>query len=189
MRHPVLRLDFGGGVFGDPDGLRADVDAQLEAAEERTGMRTRSGSLPARLRRLIAEMHRRSGRRVVLLVDEYDKPILDALDRPELSRANRDFLRGLYANVKVADAHLHLTLLTGVSRFSKVSLFSGVNNLIDITLDPHFSDVCGYTDADVPAGLPQPGGAPEPQRRAAAAPGAGRVPADRQQRPAGAAPP
>ena len=84
-----------------------------------------------------------------MLVDEYDKPILDALDAPEAARANRDFLRGLYSVVKDSDAHVKFTFLTGVSKFSKVSLFSGLNNLKDITLDPRFSAICGYTDADL----------------------------------------
>ena len=84
-----------------------------------------------------------------MLVDEYDKPILDALDVPETARANRDYLRGLYSTVKSADAHVKFTFLTGVSKFSKVSLFSGLNNLIDITLDPRYSGVCGYSDEDL----------------------------------------
>ena len=82
-------------------------------------------------------------------MDEYDKPILDALDAPEAARANREFLRGLYATINASDAHVKFTFLTGVSKFSKVSLFSGLNNLIDITLDPRHSAICGYTEADL----------------------------------------
>ena len=84
-----------------------------------------------------------------MLVDEYDKPILDALDTPDIARANRDFLHGLYSTIKSGDAHVEFTLLTGVSKFSKVSLFSGLNNLKDVTLDPRYSAVCGYSDADL----------------------------------------
>ena len=69
-----------------------------------------------------------------MLVDEYDKPILDALNIPEIARANRDYLHSLYSTVKFADAHVKFTFLTGVSKFSRVSLFSGLNNLSDITL-------------------------------------------------------
>ena len=85
----------------------------------------------------------------MVLVDEYDKPILDALDTPEVARANRDFLRGLYAVIKDCDAHIRFSFITGVSKFSKVSLFSGLNNLTDITLDPRYSAICGYTEADL----------------------------------------
>ena len=84
-----------------------------------------------------------------MLVDEYDKPILDALEEPEVARANRDYLRGLYATIKDCDAHVRFCFLTGVSKFSKVSLFSGLNNLDDITLDPSYSSICGYTEEDL----------------------------------------
>ena len=86
-----------------------------------------------------------------MLIDEYDKPILDALEVPDIARANRDFLRGLYATIKDCDAHVCFTFITGVSKFSKVSLFSGLNNLKDITLDRRYSAICGYTDTDLDA--------------------------------------
>ena len=151
VRHPVLRLDFGSGDFEQPDWLPEDLALQLEAIEKSAGIAAGSGSAPARFRRLIAELHERTGRRVVVLVDEYDKPILDALGTPGVARANRSFLRGLYSVIKSSDAHIKFTLLTGVSKFSKVSLFSGLNNLMDITLDPCYSSICGYTDADLEA--------------------------------------
>ena len=89
--------------------------------------------------------------RVAVLIDGYDKPILDALEVPEVACANRDYLRGLYSTIKFDDAHIAFTFLTGVSKFSKVSLFSGLNNLKDITLDPRYSAICGYTEADLDA--------------------------------------
>ncbi len=104
---------------------------------------------PERLRDLLRALHAKTGRRVVVLVDEYDKPLLDALDTPDLSRANRDYLRGLYSTIKSSDAHVRFTLLTGVSKFSKVSVFSGLNNLTDITLDPRYLAICGYTETDL----------------------------------------
>ena len=147
--HPVLRLDFGSGDYEQPDWLAEDAAAQLEAIEKRTGASAGSGSPPARFRRLITQLHERCGQRVVVLVDEYDKPILDALASPEIAHANRGFLRGLYSVIKSCDAHIQFTLLTGVSKFSKVSIFSGLNNLIDITLDPCYSAICGYTEQDL----------------------------------------
>ena len=86
---------------------------------------------------------------MVVLVDEYDKPILDALDTPDVARANRDYLRGLYSTIKSGDAHVRFAFLTGVSKFSKVSVFSGLNNLTDVTLDPRYSAICGYTETDL----------------------------------------
>ena len=151
VRRPVVRLDFGSGRFGDSDALREDVMAQLDAIERRTEVASAYDAAHARFRRLLQVLHERTGQRVAVLVDEYDKPILDALGTPEVARANRDFLHGLYSTIKSGDAHVEFTLLTGVSKFSKVSLFSGLNNLKDITLDPRYSAVCGYTDADLDA--------------------------------------
>ena len=148
-RHPVLRLSFGGGHFKDPDHLPGNVMAQLDAVERETGVVSRYSSAPDRLGHMLEALHRQAGRPVAVLVDEYDKPILDALDVPEVACANRDYLRGLYATIKDRDAHVRFTFVTGVSRFSKVSLFSGLNNLTDITLDPDYSALCGYTDADL----------------------------------------
>ena len=148
-RHPVLRLSFGGGHFKDPDHLPGNVMAQLDAVERETGVVSRYASAPDRLGHMLEALHRQAGRPVAVLVDEYDKPILDALDVPEVACANRDYLRGLYATIKDRDAHVRFTFVTGVSRFSKVSLFSGLNNLTDITLDPDYSALCGYTDADL----------------------------------------
>ena len=146
---PVVRLSFGSGSFANPGWLAEDAATQLDAIEKRAGVAGGGGSAPARFRRLIAELHEDSRQRVVILVDEYDKPILDALDAPEVARANRDFLRGLYSVVKECDADIKFTLLTGVSKFSKVSIFSGLNNLKDITLDPRYSAICGYTERDL----------------------------------------
>ena len=151
VRHPVLRLDFSGGSFKTPGSLHEDVMAQLDAIGRETGVDARYDAAPARFRHLVSRLHQQTGQRVAVLVDEYDRPILDALDVPEVARANRDYLRGLYATVKAADAHIKFTFLTGVSKFSKVSLFSGLNNLIDITLEADYSAVCGYTDADLNA--------------------------------------
>ena len=149
VRNPVVRLSFGAGHFKRPDDLQAAVMDRLEMQESQAGVTARHESAPARLAHLIGTLHERTGRRVVVLVDEYDKPILDALDVPEVARANRDYLRGLYAVIKDSDAHIRFSFLTGVSKFSKVNLFSGLNNLTDITLDPRCSAICGYTDTDL----------------------------------------
>ena len=150
VRHPVLRLSFGSGTFTEPGALDAHVLEQLAAAERRAsapalGPATARGRFAA----LLEALHARDGCPVVVLVDEYDRPILDALETPAVARANRDYLRGLYAVIKDSGAHVRFAFLTGVSKFSKVSLFSGLNNLTDITLDPTYSAVCGYTDRDL----------------------------------------
>ena len=149
VRYPVLRFDFSSGNYQGPDDLRKEVAMQLDALENEAKVSLRDENASARLRHLMKVLHERSGQRVVLLVDENDKPILDALAVPEVARSNRDFLHSLYATTKDCDAHIHFTFLTGVSQFTKASIFSGLNNLINITLDARYSSICGYTDVDL----------------------------------------
>ena len=150
VSHPVVRLDFAGGHFAEPGHLHANVLAQLDGLEVASGVTPRYDTAPERFGYLIRSLHEQTGHRVAVLVDEYDKPILDALvETPAIARANRDYLAGLYGVIKANDAHVHFTFLTGVSKFSKVNLFSQLNNLTDITLDPVYSSICGYTECDL----------------------------------------
>ncbi|MCP5196208.1 MAG: ATP-binding protein [Gammaproteobacteria bacterium] len=147
---PVILLDFGEGILSSVDSLNASVAMQLEeyaTAHEVTLPPNRYIHL--RLRNLILKLHGATGERVVVLVDEYDKPILDHLHQPERALELREGLRNLYSVLKTQDAHLRFVLLTGVSKFSKVSLFSGLNNLKDITLDERFGALCGYTQSEL----------------------------------------
>lgn len=98
---------------------------------------------------LIRDAHAQYHQAAVVLIDEYDKPILDNILEPNKARELREGLKNLYSVLKDADPHLRMVLLTGVSKFSKVSLFSGLNNLRDITLSPDHATVCGYTDEDI----------------------------------------
>ena len=151
VRHPVLRLSFGSGNFKVPGYVETNLMAQLDAVERRTGVASDYATGPERFAHLLEALHDQAGQPVAVLIDEYDKPILDAFEEPDIARANRDFLRGLYAVIKDCDAHVRFTFITGVSKFSKVRLFSGLNNLTDITLEPEYSGICGYTDADLDA--------------------------------------
>ena len=105
-RHPVVRLSFGGSSFTEPAHLHANVLAQLEGVAEQQGVSVRYATGPERFAHLLRTLHARAGQRVAVLVDEYDKPILDALETPEVARANRDYLRGLYGVIKDSDAHV-----------------------------------------------------------------------------------
>ena len=107
-------------------------------------------------RTLLDGLHTLTGRTVVVLVDEYDKPILDVFDNPELARANRDYLRGVYGIIKDAARHVRFVFVTGVSMFSKVSLSSGLNNLRDISLDPRYSSLEGSIGRIQCSAVPQP---------------------------------
>ena len=149
VKHPVVRFQFAGGNYRDPDRLRLAVTRQLDVIGEKAGIGPRYADAPDRLDHLIRSLRRSTGQQVVVLVDEYDKPVLDALSEPDVALANRDFLRGFYGVVKDCDADIRFCFLTGVSKFSKAGLFSGLNNLNDITLDRRYGTICGYTDADL----------------------------------------
>ena len=150
-RHPVVRLSFGRGDFRALDGARVTVERQLAATERRAGLQPDPVEASNRFGELIEALHERTGQRAVVLVDEYDKPILDALGDRELALANRDFLRSLYGAIKDCDRHLRFVFLTGVSKFSQAGIFSGLNNLNDITLDERYGALCGYTDDELDA--------------------------------------
>ena len=149
-RHPVVRLSFDG-KYNAPGEIEGDVIEQLEAIERHHDLAPvpTSDTGPRRLRNILDRLHRKAGRQVVVLVDEYDKPILDVLQDPELATANRDYLRGFYGIIKGSAEHVRFVFVTGVSMFSKVSLFSGLNNLKDISLDPRYATICGYTENDL----------------------------------------
>ncbi len=149
VRYPVVRLDFAGLNATVPGALDEHVQEQLAEIESDADIQPHRSSASWRFRHLIRTLHSETGQPVCVLVDEYDKPILDALENPDLARANRDYLRGLYGMIKACDQHIRFVFLTGVSKFSKVSLFSGLNNLNDITLDQRYAAICGYTEEDL----------------------------------------
>jgi hypothetical protein len=151
--YPVIRVSFSDGVLQNRAELDQRIRDILRLNREALGLH-----LPADLPEddiagnfadLIRQAHRSAGQRAVVLIDEYDKPILDNITNSAIALEMREGLKNLYSVLKGSDEHLKFTFLTGVSKFSKVSLFSGLNNLKDITLDARFSALCGYTDIDV----------------------------------------
>ena len=149
QRFPVIRISFGGATLEGREDLKETLEEQLADYEQQFALPARRPSPRGRLRDLIIRLHQQTGQKVVVLVDEYDKPILDRIENPGIALAMREELKNVYSVIKDADAHIRFAMLTGVSKFSKVSLFSGLNNLQDITLKPAFSAICGYTDVDV----------------------------------------
>ncbi|OGB34741.1 MAG: hypothetical protein A3F78_02135 [Burkholderiales bacterium RIFCSPLOWO2_12_FULL_61_40] len=149
QKHPVIRVSLSDGVLRN----RAELDQRLAEIlldnQKNLGVTCTHQSLGGQFGELIALAHQKTGQRAVVLIDEYDKPILDNITNSPVALEMREGLKNLYSVLKGSDAHLKFVFLTGVSKFSKVSLFSGLNNLTDITLDAHYSALCGYTDADV----------------------------------------
>jgi hypothetical protein len=146
---PVIRLSFGGGVLKSRLELEQKIRELLDINQAALGTRCEQLTISGCFGELIRNAHAATGERVVVLVDEYDKPILDNLTAPDIAREIRDGLRNLYSVIKDSDAHIRFAFLTGVSKFSKVSLFSGLNNLNDVTVDARYSAICGYTEVDV----------------------------------------
>ncbi len=150
VKRPVVQLSFGG-KHGEPKGLENNVLNQLHGIEEEFDLESlhpvRTG--PERLQNILRRLHRITGRQAVVLIDECDKPVLDALEKPETARANRDCLQGLYGILKDADEHVRFVFVTGITMFSKTSFSSGLNNLMDISLSPGYATICGYTDHDL----------------------------------------
>ncbi|GHV26540.1 ATPase AAA [Bacteroidia bacterium] len=147
-QYPVIYLDFGQINNDTSVNLQTDLeDVLVKIAQQHNITLTRTGA--GSFSELIAQLHKVAGQRVVVLIDEYDKPIVDNLSNLEVAEANRAVLHDFYQVMKAADEHLRFVFLTGVSKFAKVSVFSGLNNLRDITLNAQFATICGYTQAEL----------------------------------------
>ena len=148
IQYPVLKLSWGG-VLKNPDELCvAFADVLLRWKREYSVGYT-SDSQRGCFLEILEHLHARTGQKVVVLIDEYDKPILDNIAYVDVAVAMREELKNLYSVVKDADEHIKLAFITGVSKFSKVSLFSGLNNLQDISQAPRFGAICGYTQQEL----------------------------------------
>ena len=151
---PVFCLDFNGADYTRRGGLEDKLNAMLCAFEDRWGSNHPRIDFGPRFQRLLELAHEASGYRVVVLVDEYDKPLLDTMHDATLEEANRSTLKGFFSALKVADEHLHFVFITGVTKFSKVSIFSDLNQLRDISLVREFGGICGITQDELEANFP-----------------------------------
>lgn len=140
--HPVIRIDFAEGVYKTLDRLESRMMRILASHAEQEKITLSCTHIEDCFEELITALHKKTAQRVVVLVDEYDKPILDNIEEPETAREIRDGLRNFYSVLKAQGAHLRFVMLTGVSKFSKVSLFSGLNNLYETSSIFHIICVC-----------------------------------------------
>ena len=149
VKYPVIKISFSGGVHSKAD-LEEDLLHILKSNEERLGLKCENKSKAQYFfAEVIQKAFEKYQKKVVILVDEYDKPILDNIEHIPEALAIRDGMRDFYTKIKENDEYLRFAFLTGVSKFSKVSLFSGLNNLEDISLNADYGAVCGYTQLDV----------------------------------------
>lgn len=149
--YPVLHFDLGGETYNDESSLDVTLSQHLANMETEYGAVRRFDTHAARFKDIIDAAYRKTGSQVVILVDEYDKPVIDNLDNPELQDRMRETLRGFYGVMKSKDEFIRLGFLTGVTKIGKMSVFSDLNNLTDISLDREYADICGVSESDLKA--------------------------------------
>ena len=156
--YPVFHMDFNGGNFTEKGVLEKWIGGYISSWERETGLKTDSEQpLGLRFMEILKFAHEQSGHRAVVLVDEYDKPILDVLDVDKnLEEEHRNILKGFYSVFKGADEHLQFVFLTGVTKFSQVSVFSGFNQPFDISMHGKYETLCGITQEELDTTFREP---------------------------------
>ena len=151
QKHPVLYIDLNAEVYSDERALENILNVHLTQFEKLYGTEPTETTYPSRFAGIMRRACEKTRQRVVVLVDEYDKPLLQTLDAEQqaLHEKNRDILAGFYSAIKSCDQYIQFVFLTGVTKFSKLSVFSGLNNLNDISLDDAYAGLCGITDAEL----------------------------------------
>jgi hypothetical protein len=149
IKYPVLHLDLNLIKRGDPKSLDSILDNALCKWEKVYGLTPSENTFGVRFANIIERAKEVTGQDVVILVDEYDKPILEEIDNPDVQERQREVLKQFYGVLKNLDGYIKFALLTGVTKFSKVSAFSGLNNLYDISMDNRFASICGITDEEL----------------------------------------
>jgi hypothetical protein len=153
IKYPVLHLDLNIIRRGDPTGLDSILNVTLCEWEKLYGSEQSEDTFGTRFRGVIKRAYEQTGQQVVILVDEYDKPILEELDNEELQYQRRDTLKEFYGVLKTLDQYIRFVFLTGVTKFSKVSIFSGLNNIRDISMNEDYVGICGITDEEIDVAL------------------------------------
>lgn len=149
VEYPVLHLDFNGISYNSEDVLDQVLNQKLSAWETEYGICATSTIHGLRFQNIIDAAYSSTGHQVVILIDEYDKPIVDNLGNPELTDYYRKVLQGFYSVLKAKDGKIRLGFLTGVSKIGKLSVFSSLNNLNDISMESGYSDICGISEDDL----------------------------------------
>ena len=150
--YPVLYLDFNTKNYSDEQALTVILNAHLRDWEEAFMLEQREEAPDGRLKDLIQRIHRKTGKQVVILVDEYDKPLLQTMGvNEELNERYRNALKAFYSVIKTCDEYIRFAFLTGVTKFSKISIFSDLNNLRDISMEKQYAGICGITQEELEA--------------------------------------
>lgn len=145
MKYPIFQIDLNTANFQEKDSLYTVLNDYLTTREDKYGTRE-SVTLPLRFKGVIARAAEKEGCGVVILIDEYDKPILQTLRDPELQAEHRAQLKAFYSVLKTQDRYIKFVFLTGVTKFGKVSMLSDLNNLTDISMDHRYISICEMTE-------------------------------------------
>ena len=149
-QYPVLHLDLNAEQYSTAEALISTLNLSLLHWEKLYGIGEGEDTIAKRFQGVIVRAARQSPEgKVVVLVDEYDKPLLEAIGNPGLQEEYRKILKAFYSNIKSCDEYIRFAILTGVTKFSHLSIFSGLNNLKDISLDPHYAALCGFTQEEL----------------------------------------
>ena len=147
--YPILHLDLNIGQYDTGQSLNDILNRSLVAWERQYGSDPAEVSLPLRFAGVVKRASEQTGRRVVILVDEYDKPMLQAIGNESLQDEYRNTLKPFYGVLKTMDGYIKFAFLTGVTKFGKVSVFSDLNNLMDISRDERYTDICGISEKEL----------------------------------------
>ena len=147
--YPVLHLDLNARNYSDKEALMAELNKHLEIWEAEYGDKYRDRAPEERFQHVIVNAYKKTGKKVIILVDEYDKPLLQVIDNKPLLEEYRKTLKAFYGVEKTMDAYIQFGFFTGVTKFSKVSVFSDLNNLTDISLDLRYATLCGIADEEI----------------------------------------
>lgn len=150
---PVIRLDFNAENYSLEDGLERKFDTLFHSYESYYGCDPALSTPSQRFNNLVRNVYKQTDRKVVILIDEYDKPLLDIEDKPEIFEKNQRILKSVYGNLKSLDKYIRFAFIIGVARFNKISIFSDLNHLDDISLDNEFADICGWTEEELVDGF------------------------------------
>jgi hypothetical protein len=149
-KHPVIHLDLNAGVYSNGvDALRETLYNTLKKQAAKLKIKLTKGSPLSQFMDLISDAYYKYGERVVVIIDEYDKPLIETITLPEIHNQLRNELKGFYGVLKFSDDFLRFVFLTGVTKFSQVSIFSDLNQLYDLSLDVNFADICGLTEEEI----------------------------------------
>lgn len=149
IKYPILHLDLNIEKYNSPDSLDKILNDKLEYWESIYGTRPSETSFSLRFAGIVRRAYEQTGQRVAILVDEYDKPMLQSIGNEELQRSFRDTLKPFYGVLKSMDGCIKFALLTGVTKFGKISVFSDLNNLNDISMDERYIEICGITEKEI----------------------------------------